>query len=57
MINEANIKSIHVLMMHVPCCGGLFHLAKQAAEEATREIPIHVTVIGADGTTLKEVTL
>lgn len=57
MINESNLKSLHVLMMQVPCCGGLFQLAKQSVEESDRTIPIHATVIGVDGSVLQEATL
>jgi ferredoxin len=55
MINEAKIKSITVLIMEVPCCGGLVQLAKQALEFAEREIPLYVKVVGIEGNILKEI--
>jgi ferredoxin len=57
MVNEANIKSITVAIMQVPCCGGLVQLAQQAAEYAGREIPITVVVIGVQGEVLQKVEL
>lgn len=55
MVNEANIKSITVLIMEVPCCGGLVQLAKQAIEFAEREIPLYVKVVGIEGNILREI--
>jgi ferredoxin len=52
MINESNIKSINVVIMQVPCCGGLLQLAQQANEFANRQVPIHTTVIGINGEVL-----
>jgi len=57
MINESNLKSLHVLIMQVPCCSGLFQLAKQSVEDSDRRIPIHATVIGVDGSIMQEVTI
>ncbi len=57
MINEANIQTISVVIMQVPCCGGLAQLAKQALEQANREVPINVTVIGVQGEILQTVEL
>ena len=57
MINESNLKSIHALIMQVPCCGGLFQLAKQAIEESEKNIPLKVTVLGIQGEVLKEIEI
>lgn len=57
MIDEANINSIHVVIMQVPCCGGLVQLAQQAAESANRRVPLLVTIIGVQGEILKQVDL
>jgi ferredoxin len=54
MINDANLKSISVMIMQVPCCGGLLQLAQQAVQSANRDIPIHVSVVGVNGDILKE---
>ncbi|MEW6652750.1 MAG: 4Fe-4S ferredoxin, partial [Bacteroidota bacterium] len=57
MINEADIKSITVAIMQVPCCSGLAQLAQQAAEHAGKSIPVSVVVIGVQGEILQTVEL
>lgn len=57
MINEAEIKSITVVIMQVPCCGGLLQIAQQAIAQAERDIPLDVVVIGMNGDILKEARL
>lgn len=57
MIDEAGIKSLTVAIMEVPCCGGLFALARQAAQTATRKIPIERIVVGVGGDVLERQTL
>jgi hypothetical protein len=43
--------------MQVPCCSGLAQLAKQAVEQANREVPITVVIIGVQGEILQSVEL
>jgi len=57
MITDANIKSITVVIMQVPCCGGLFQLAMQAVEQAKRGIPVKVVVVGIHGEILQNETV
>jgi NAD-dependent dihydropyrimidine dehydrogenase PreA subunit len=54
LIDVAKINTLTVIMMQVPCCGGLLHLAKKAADEAQRKIPIKAIVISLQGDVLKE---
>jgi NAD-dependent dihydropyrimidine dehydrogenase PreA subunit len=54
MIDEAQIKELHVLVMEVPCCSGLVHIANLAREAASRKVPIKKTVIGIKGDVLLE---
>ena len=54
MIDEAQIKELHVLVMEVPCCSGLVHIANLAREAAVRKIQIKKTVIGIKGDVLLE---
>ncbi|MGL4851936.1 MAG: ATP-binding protein [Phocaeicola sp.] len=49
MMNEGSINTLTVVIMEVPCCSGLMHLAKLAAERATRKVPIKRIVIGVEG--------
>lgn len=54
MIDEAKINTLEVMIMEVPCCGGLIQMAKMAAEQATRKIPVKKTVVGIKGNILAE---
>jgi ferredoxin len=54
LIDNAKINTLTVMTMEVPCCSGLLHLAKQAAEKALRKIPIKSLVVGIKGNILKE---
>jgi len=53
-IDEAKINTLTVLIMQVPCCGGLLNLAQQAAEGATRKVPVKYVVVGVQGEILQE---
>ncbi len=46
IFRAARLKSITVLRMEVPCCGGLLMMAKMAMERAGVEIPIESEVLG-----------
>jgi len=54
MIDQAKINTLTVMIMQVPCCGGLLRLAQQAVMEAERKIPLKVVVVGIEGGILKE---
>ena len=49
MIDEGMINSLHVVIMEVPCCSGLMHIAQLAAEKAERKIPISKSVVSIQG--------
>lgn len=49
MIDVAQVESIHVMVMEVPCCSGLVRLVDEARKRSTRQIPIRCSVIGTDG--------
>jgi hypothetical protein len=53
LIDDAVIEGLHVMIMSVPCCGGLLRLAQTAAAHATRKIPVTTTVVGLDGVILQ----
>ena len=57
MINDAKIKSLTVLIMEVPCCGGLVQLAKQALDFSERNLQLRAVVIGIKGKILKDVII
>ncbi len=54
MIDRSNINTMQVVIMEVPCCGGLLALAKKAVSEATRKVPLKLSVIGVRGEVLSE---
>jgi ferredoxin len=54
LIDEAKINTLTVIVMEVPCCGGLLHLAKTAAVQAQRKVPIRMIKVSIDGRILKE---
>jgi NAD-dependent dihydropyrimidine dehydrogenase PreA subunit len=54
LIDEANINTLTVMIMQVPCCGGLLRLAQQGVAAAKRKIPLKSIVICLQGTVLKE---
>ncbi len=54
MIDHAAIASLTVVVMEVPCCGGLVRLAQQAAAQASRQVPVRVAVVGTRGDVLAE---
>lgn len=43
------IRSVEVLLMEVPCCGGLAQATKEAKEQAESDFPLKVTTIGVRG--------
>jgi len=55
LIDEAQIKSLTVVIMEVPCCTGLLRLVNAALEKTTRKIPLYKVVVGVNGE-LKEVS-
>ena len=49
IIKNNNIKSVKVVRMEVPCCGGIENAVKQALIKSTKMIPWQVIVISTDG--------
>jgi ferredoxin len=54
MITTTKINSLHVIMMEVPCCGGLLQMAKMAREASGRNIPIKKSYLSIQGEVLEE---
>ena len=52
LIDEAEIKSITVLVMKVPCCGGLGRLVSSALATAEREVNATIQTIDFDGSVI-----
>lgn len=49
IFRENNIRSIEVVRMEVPCCGGLEYAVKKAIVASGKTIPCLITIISVDG--------
>lgn len=54
MIDIAKVNTITVMMMEVPCCGGLLQLVRTALSKATRKVPVKMMITGINGSIIKE---
>lgn len=54
MIDEAGIRSLRVMVMEVPCCGGLVRLVEEALRRARRSLAVDCLVVGTGGRILGE---
>lgn len=54
IIRNNNIKSVTVVRMEVPCCGGIENAVKKALMAANKFIPWNVVTISTDGRILEE---
>ncbi len=54
LIDEAKINTLHLMIMQVPCCGGLLQLIRTAQSQSQRKIPVKQTVVGVKGEILSE---
>lgn len=53
IFSENNIKSLTIVRMEVPCCGGLERAAKNALQASGKFIPWQVETISVDGRILE----
>jgi len=49
IISNNNIKSVTIVRMEVPCCGGIENAAKRAIQASGKFLPWHVVTITTDG--------
>lgn len=54
LIDNAMINTITVMIMEVPCCGGLLRLVQQATQIAQRKVPVKASIISTKGNVLSE---
>ncbi len=54
LIDVTLINTITVMIMEVPCCGGLLQMVKSAASTAKRKVPIKLMIAGITGDILRE---
>ncbi len=54
LIDESQINTLTVIIMQVPCCGGLLRMAQMVMQQCSRKVPIKVVVVGIQGDILQE---
>lgn len=54
LIDDAKINTLTVMIMQVPCCGGLLAIAQAGLAAAARKIPLKAITVGLRGEILKE---
>jgi len=54
MIDRAEVNTITVLMMEVPCCGGLLSIVKEALQKASRKVPVKKMILSLQGEVIRE---
>ena len=54
ILKHNDIRSITVVRMEVPCCGGLEFAAKKAIAESGKELPLRVVTISIEGEILSD---
>jgi NAD-dependent dihydropyrimidine dehydrogenase PreA subunit len=54
LIDKAEISSLDVIVMEVPCCSGLLQMAKIARDNAVNRVPINHIIISVEGKIISE---
>jgi NAD-dependent dihydropyrimidine dehydrogenase PreA subunit len=54
MIEIARVNTITVMMMEVPCCGGLLQMVRTALASSSRKVPVKKMIVGINGEVLQE---
>lgn len=54
LIENAKVNTITVLIMEVPCCGGLLQLVEMAIKRAGRKVPVKTITVSISGKILSE---
>ncbi|MFV0593578.1 MAG: ATP-binding protein [Draconibacterium sp.] len=54
LIDDARVNTITVVIMEVPCCGGLSQMVEMATQMASRKVPVKEVVISIRGEVLSE---
>ncbi len=55
IITNNNIKSVTIVRMEVPCCGGIEFAAKEAIKNSGKFLPWRVVTISINGTILEDI--
>lgn len=54
MIDVAKVNTLTVMIMEVPCCGGLLQMVQNASAKAERKVPIKLMIVGVQGDIKRE---
>jgi hypothetical protein len=54
LIDDAQVNTITVVMMEVPCCGGMLRFVKEAQSIAKRKVPVKAMIVSVSGEVLTE---
>ncbi len=54
LVDDSRVNTITVVIMEVPCCGGLSQLVQMGLQQANRKVPVKEVVIGIKGDVLME---
>lgn len=54
LIDVAHVNTITVMIMEVPCCGGLLQMVKAATSATARKVPVKLMIAGITGDILRE---
>jgi ferredoxin len=54
ILQQNDIKSVTVVRMEVPCCGGIEHAVKTALQKSGKMIPWQIVTISTDGRILED---
>lgn len=54
LIDDSGINTLTVLIMEVPCCGGLLQVVQRAMDLAERKVPVKRVVVSVEGKILDE---
>jgi NAD-dependent dihydropyrimidine dehydrogenase PreA subunit len=57
LMDQAEVRSISVMIMQVPCCRGLLQHVVEAANRASRKVPVRCLVVGIRGEIVGEVPI
>jgi Pyruvate/2-oxoacid:ferredoxin oxidoreductase delta subunit len=49
IVARGEVRSVTVVRMEVPCCGGISRLAREAIAASGRDVPLREVIVGADG--------
>jgi len=54
IIRQAGIRSLSIVRMEVPCCGGLCAIARKAFEQCGQEVPVREITVSVCGEVIGE---